>query len=266
MAAALSTVAKNKRKKQKATQAGRGKLPDVPAAPSAPTAPKPLSSSPFAQALGEMKQQLGEQKTRQTKPVAAPVAKPAKVSSSPAVSEDDRDAWHMAMQGVQRLGEKRTGRVSQRAPRVLPDPEQGVNKAEQGARARLDALVAQEVRFRIERDEGFVAAVRADGDRRVLRELGRLSGGGATLDLHGLTAAQARDQIGRFVRDQHRHGVRTLCIVHGKGLNSEGGLSVLTDVTIEALTESGAAPLVQAFVTAPVRAGGSGAMLVRLVR
>jgi DNA-nicking Smr family endonuclease len=66
------------------------------------------------------------------------------------------------------------------------------------------------------------------------------------------------------VRKAHRRGLDVLCIVHGKGQHSEGGKGVLRDAVLSALTETGAAPLVLAFVTAPDVLGGSGALLVEL--
>jgi len=55
-----------------------------------------------------------------------------------------------------------------------------------------------------------------------------------------------------------------VCVVHGKGLRSEGGVGVLRDAAVDALVDSGAATLVLAFVTAPESCGGSGALLVEL--
>ena len=45
-----------------------------------------------------------------------------------------------------------------------------------------------------------------------------------------------------FVRAQQRRGARHVCVVHGKGLHSESGVSVLRDHVVTALTEGGATP------------------------
>ncbi|MBZ0117984.1 MAG: Smr/MutS family protein [Sandaracinaceae bacterium] len=88
----------------------------------------------------------------------------------------------------------------------------------------------------------------------------------SSLDLHGLRASEAEAEVARFVRREHRRGVRRVCIVHGKGLHSEGGVGVLADRVVRALTEGLAAPLVVAFATAPADLGGTGALLVELAR
>ena len=136
--------------------------------------------------------------------------------------------------------------------------------AEDEARARLDDLVAHDVSFRIETDRDFVRAARVDAPPRLLRELSRRTRASETLDLHGHHQREAREAVVGFVRRAHKLGLSVVCVVHGKGQHSEGGLGVLRDVVVRALTETGAAPLVYAFVTAPEVLGGSGALLVEL--
>jgi DNA-nicking Smr family endonuclease len=97
-----------------------------------------------------------------------------------------------------------------------------------------------------------------------VRELARRTRASETLDLHGHNQREAHDAVVSFVRKGHKKGLSALCIVHGKGQHSEGGLGVLRDVVVRALTETGASQLVMAFVTAPEVLGGSGAMLVEL--
>lgn len=155
---------------------------------------------------------------------------------------------------------------SESAGRSSASAESRAGDLDAAARARLDALVAGGVRFEVEREDGWVEGLRAGVSRRVLREL-RRSGiePEAVIDLHGLAAEQAGREVGRFIRDSHRRGQRLLLVVHGKGTHSEGGVGVLIDRAVQALTEGAAAPLVDAFVTAPARLGGTGALLVQLV-
>jgi DNA-nicking Smr family endonuclease len=54
-------------------------------------------------------------------------------------------------------------------------------------------------------------------------------------------------------------------IVHGRGQRSAGGVGVLPDVVLETLSRGGAAPVVRAFMSAPQRQGGAGAVVVFLV-
>jgi DNA-nicking Smr family endonuclease len=67
-----------------------------------------------------------------------------------------------------------------------------------------------------------------------------------------------------FTRAAQRAGARLILIVHGRGQHSEGGVGVLADVVVTTLSRGGAAPIVQAFMSASSRLGGSGAMLVCL--
>ena len=42
------------------------------------------------------------------------------------------------------------------------------------------------------------------------------------LDLHGLRSDEARERLSHFIRESHRHGIRCVRVVHGKGLGSPG--------------------------------------------
>ena len=246
--------------------------PDEEAAPKPvlPRAPERLAS-PFKDALSGLKKELDERaKAAQAKPqpvVPPPVARPVKRSR--AFHEDDATALSLAMHGVQRLDDKQAGRVSPNAPKIESRTAQVApfgESAEAQARARLQALVAQDVRFRIEAERDFVSGARIDADARVVRELRRRTRAAETLDLHGMTQRESRDAVVSFVRRCQSRGIDIVCIVHGKGQHSEAGLGVLRDAAVRALTETGAAPLVRAFVTAPEQLGGAGALLVELKR
>jgi DNA-nicking Smr family endonuclease len=235
-----------------------------------PRAPERLST-PFKGALGALKKQLEErakQEKEDAKKPRAPAPPPRPVTRKQRVlAEDEAVALSLAMQGVKPLTAQRPGRVTSTTPKV--ESRTGAvapfgRSAEDEARARLDDLVAQDVNFRIEREGEFVRAARSDAPPRVVRELARRTRASETLDLHGKNQREARESIVSFVRRTHKQGLSLVCIVHGKGQHSEGGLSVLRDVAIRALTDTAAAPLVYAFVTAPEACGGSGALLVEL--
>jgi DNA-nicking Smr family endonuclease len=76
--------------------------------------------------------------------------------------------------------------------------------------------------------------------------------------------APALRAVHDFVRAQQRSGVRQVLVIVGKGSHSEDGVGVLGAAAVEALTHSGAAPLVVAFASAHPRHGGSGAIAVLL--
>lgn len=81
------------------------------------------------------------------------------------------------------------------------------------------------------------------------------------LDLHGLRTDEARLALTSFIRESHRHGVRCLRVVHGKGLGSPGKAPVLKDKVHRWLVQKDE---VIAFVQAPPAQGGAGALLVLL--
>lgn len=224
-------------------------------------------SSPFKDALGPLKKQLeAREKAGAEKPKPAPLPRPVPRKKRD-LGEDEAMALSMAMQGVKPLAGDRAGRVVPNTPKIDSRTASVAHfgrSAEDEARARLDDLVARDVSFRIESDLGFVRGARTDAPPRVVRELSRRTRASETLDLHGMSQREARDAVVSFVRQMHRRGLSVVCIVHGKGQHSEGGLGVLRDAVVRALTETAAATLVLAFVTAPEACGGSGALLVEL--
>lgn len=240
-----------------------------------PRAPEKLAT-PFKGALGALKKQLDEQAKAEKaagkkplKPAPKPGADRPFVRTQRALPEDEAVALSMAMQGVKPLAAGRPGRVVAGTPKVPSRTAQVApfgRSAEDEARARLDDLVARDVNFRIEREGEFVRAARSDAPPRVIRELGRKTRVSETLDLHGQNQREARESVVKFIRHTHKLGLTHVCIVHGKGQHSEDGLGVLRDVVVHALTDTAAAPLVYAFVTAPDGLGGTGALVVELKR
>lgn len=210
----------------------------------------------------------------------APASKSAKGAATEAPSAadrpsttlkgHDRTAFYDAYAGVRPLENKKTERRVASAeapspPRVViqrgPDPNDE-------ARRKLGALVAGAFVFDVAIDrDGDVEGLRRDVLPAVLDALRRHQPRiDATLDLHGESFAQARDRTARWVRDQHARRAHLLLVIHGKGLHSEPGAETLRTAVIEALTESGATPHVQAFASAPLALGGVGALVVQLTR
>jgi len=83
------------------------------------------------------------------------------------------------------------------------------------------------------------------------------------LDLHGATAAQAERLLRQFLLDAHAHEHGCVRIVHGKGLQSDGGAPVLKNLVDRMLRLRSD---VLAFHSAPAGQGGTGAILVLLAR
>jgi len=81
------------------------------------------------------------------------------------------------------------------------------------------------------------------------------------IDLHGLRSEEARDTLSAFIREAHRHGMRCVRVVHGKGLGSPGKQPVLKSRVHSWLIQKSE---VLAFVAARPAEGGAGALLVLL--
>jgi DNA-nicking Smr family endonuclease len=158
-------------------------------------------------------------------------------------TDDDQHEFERAMKDVAPLAPDPRGRV-QKVPHVQT-PRSG------------DAPV--------ERDDSAPESYVAPGvDRRELKRLKR--GDHAVrgrLDLHGLTAIDARTSVARFLENSRHARHRCVCIVHGRGLNSAGGVPVLRATVREVLLRAAG---VLAFTSAPPSDGGSGAVYVLLRR
>ncbi|HEY6879410.1 MAG TPA: hypothetical protein VI299_15390, partial [Polyangiales bacterium] len=124
-----------------------------------PRAPERISS-PFKDALGPLKKQLEEaqkkaeeaKKTAKNQPPPPPRPITRKVQRQ---LDDDAVALSLAMQGVKPLSAAGPARVNATTPKLATRTAKVApfgRSAEDEARARLDALVAHDVSFRIERD------------------------------------------------------------------------------------------------------------------
>ncbi len=83
------------------------------------------------------------------------------------------------------------------------------------------------------------------------------------LDLHGHTSSEAISLIEEFLAKSVASGFQKVRIVHGRGLHSEGGHSVLKTVVLNELKKS---KYVRAYGNSPPEMGGSGATWVVLQR
>ncbi len=81
------------------------------------------------------------------------------------------------------------------------------------------------------------------------------------IDLHGLRSDDARNTLSAFIREAHRHGMRCVRVVHGKGLGSPGKAPVLKGKVQSWLIQKNE---VLAFVQARPTQGGAGALVVLL--
>jgi DNA-nicking Smr family endonuclease len=153
----------------------------------------------------------------------------------------DAEAFDLEMSAVTRLGSDPRGRVHYAPPVGLP-----------AAAASSDTPV----------DDGEDAFAAPGVDRREIRKLKRGDyAAGGRRDLHGMTAAEACASVRAFIESSRHSRHRCICIVHGRGLHSEGRTPVLRDRVRKYLRSH---RLVLAFANAPPSDGGTGAVYVLL--
>jgi DNA-nicking Smr family endonuclease len=225
-----------------------------------------------ASAARQAKGGSGQTAAKPSPPLAGPVARPV---SSPPASSDDDDAltMHRIFAGVAPLDRTR-GRLPKqridRSPAVEGLPEQIADAARAEADAvhtHLRTLVEGGSRFEVEDDGTRVEGRRVDLPLDALRRLRRGSLPiDARVDLHGLTAQQARAQVEVFLRTMRARGERCVLVIHGKGEHSPHGAGVLRGEIAAWLSQGAASEHVAAFATAVVSDGGAGAVYVLLRR
>jgi DNA-nicking Smr family endonuclease len=163
-------------------------------------------------------------------------------------SDADAFARAMAEENVVPLSKDSDGRVRTKTPVSLPPIE---NPAARNAAsdAELDSA----------------ADFAADGvDRRALMKLKRGQYAAADrCDLHGMTADAASATVKQFLDTSRRARHQCICIVHGRGLRSPGGVSVLRSRVRAQLRSH---PAVLAYADAPRTDGGAGAVYILLRR
>lgn len=155
-------------------------------------------------------------------------------------AEDD-DAFALEMRDVVRLEPDPRGRVRSGVP--ISPPRQSAPRTQ-----HADVT-----------DNDFVAH---GVDRREIRKLKK----GDYLvrgrrDLHGMTGADAVASVRRFIENSRHGGHRCVCIIHGRGLRSQGNQPILKTRVREYLRSH---PSVLAYTDAPVSDGGPGAIYVLL--
>ncbi|MDP1698406.1 MAG: Smr/MutS family protein [Xanthomonadaceae bacterium] len=171
----------------------------------------------------------------------------------PPVANDDAELFRSAIGAVRPLPES-SPLPRQPPPKPLPRMRQRDEAEAVAASHATDPAIAQML------SEGMLAWRRPHVSARVLARLKR--GEYAIqdeLDLHGLSEAAARKLLQAFLTNASRERWHCLRVIHGKGLSSERGESVLRPLVAHLLSLHGD---VLAFASAPQNQGGSGATLV----
>jgi DNA-nicking Smr family endonuclease len=182
----------------------------------------------------------------------------------PAAPPDDESLFRHAMQGVERLAPTARDRVA--GPTPAAEPRTPVSEDAE-ALALLSDLVRGDAAFDISETREYVEGHVVGLDPRLVRRLRRGDfAWQAHLDLHGHTAAQARDAVERFILAGVRDGHRCVLIVHGRGLNSKDQIPVLKEHMKSWLARGRIGRHVLAFTSARTVDGGAGALYVLLRR
>jgi DNA-nicking Smr family endonuclease len=193
----------------------------------------------------------------------APPPKPSPAAKAPPPAAHEVDLFASAMADVVPLP-RGPDRIGGPAP---ADGHRRPVSEEAEALAELSDLVTGVARFDITDTREYVEGVVVGLDPRLVRRLRRGDfAWQAHVDLHGLTAAAARDVVDRFVLESFRAGRRCILIVHGRGLNSKDQTPVLKERLKSWLAHGRIAKLVLAFATARPCDGGAGALYVLLRR
>ena len=159
----------------------------------------------------------------------------------PDAADADVDAFALAMRDVVRLDPDSRARV--RSVATISPPRRSPQRTEEAKGS----------------DSDFVAH---GVDRREIRKLKK----GEYIvrdrrDLHGMTGADALASVKPFIENSRHAHHRCVCIIHGRGLHSEGNQPILKTRVREYLRSHRS---VLAYADAPVSDGGSGAVYVLL--
>jgi DNA-nicking Smr family endonuclease len=228
----------------------------------------PPAFRPFAALKDQLAAKAPPPPAKPAAPQPAPRSAPRPTAPSAPATSSDAELLRMYYAGAVPLGDKGT-RVprtsSQLEKRPLPPAAPAGVDPDAEARARLRALVEGKSTFEVVDDGLRIEGRRADVDPRALRKLRRGEAPiEATLDLHGLSSAEARREVEAFVAAERKAGARTVLVVHGKGNHSPGGQPVLRGELAAWLSEGAASVHVVGFTTARPEDGGSGATYVLL--
>jgi len=221
------------------------------------------------QALGRFHAPFAELRATMRR-VAGSSGKPARQRPSPDPSSVDRApddglSFEDAMRDVVPLRAEDRSRVDEPAPAGTVVRRPVSEEAE--ALAVLADLVSGVGSFDITDTDEYIEGRVAGLDPRVVR---RLRKGDfayqAHLDLHRMTADEARLAVDHFLCDAWRRGSRCVLIIHGRGRNSKDQIPVLKERLKVWLGRGALARHVLAFTTARACDGGAGALYVLLRR
>jgi DNA-nicking Smr family endonuclease len=199
-------------------------------------------------------------------PAAAAPPPPPPSPAPPAAPREvpEADLFTREMSGVRPLSAAARQRVAPPPPTSNPRP---ITDEDAEALAELSDLVSGSGTFDLANSVEFIEGAASGVDRRLVR---RLRAGDfayqSHVDLHGMTAEEARVAVDRFLVTAQQKGQRCVLIIHGRGLNSKDQVPVLKTRLAQWLARGSWARLVLAFTSARACDGGAGALYVLLRR
>ena len=226
-------------------------------------APERVFASPFK----DLKKMLAA-RTPPTPPIKPKVAPPPPIAArpTPPVAEplDDEALMRRALEGVRPI--HHNGNVRSRIPLDPPTTHTIVDEDAEVI-ARLSDLVSGQAPFDITESDEYLEGYRVGLDPRLVSQLRRGEFAvQAHFDMHGMIQGAAKEALKEFIIGSVRKGLRTVLVVHGRGLRSPGGHSVLKHASAGWLSHGAIGGHVLAFTTARAADGGAGATYVLLKR
>ena len=188
-------------------------------------------------------------------PAAAPPPPRKKPEPSPQEA-DDALLFLNAVEDVRRIHAPSPTRVEKKGREEV---KSRVDDEEQRIFLRALEALKLDVRFDEELPDEKLRPAAVNRLRQVRRGGIRID---LQLDLHGLTRAEALENLDRFVKGAYNRGQKGVLVITGKGNNSAGE-PVLRGAGAGWLREHGKG-MISEFVQAPNEMGGSGAFVVFL--
>jgi len=229
-----------------------------------PPRSKAAASSGFHTPFAGLKKRLAIEEPPDD-PAPAETSRPPEHDPAP---EDDQTLFARAMADVSPLdGRRRTQappRPSAAGPRIRLDPQL---QEDLEVLARLADLVngtaPLDIRFTDEYVEGFAPGLNPELVERLRQGVFPVQD---YIDLHGLSVDEARGEVEGFLGRSRTLGYRSVLIVHGRGLGSQGQVPVLKKAVVGWLSKKSFRSQVLGFCTARPMDGGAGALYVLLTR
>jgi DNA-nicking Smr family endonuclease len=233
-----------------------------------PPQQKPISFTPFK----DLKKLLADKNAAAAKepPPLKPVALAHPNNSSaakPTAPSDQEPIDEASILREAYAGVTPLGKVSATRMPVVKDVRRAIVSEEAEVLAALSDLVSGLGHFDLTETDEYVEGMRVGLDPRLISRLRR--GEFAMqdhIDLHGMIQPDAKLALQEFILKSVRKGMRTVLVVHGRGLGSPGGRPVLKHAAAQWLSHGEIGAHVHAFTSARHQDGGAGAMYVLLRR